>query len=126
MKLHIQKNQVNMAGEQFLRQAGYGYIRDYRSGQDSFVRRLGSGHYPRLHMYCDENNSEIILSLHLDQKEARYEGVNAHNAEYDGEVVSSEINRLKMLINTFSSPSFGQKKKEDKPEPKGFWDKIFG
>ena len=98
MKLIIDKNQINMAPEQFLRRAGYGYIRDRHSGQDSFVRRLGSGHYPRLHMYIQESDDKIIFNLHLDQKQASYPGAHAHSAEYEGEVVEGEIERLKGLI----------------------------
>jgi hypothetical protein len=98
MKLILDKDQLNMAPEQFLRKAGYGYIRDRNSGQDSFVRRLGSGFYPRLHMYVEENDSRIVFNLHLDQKQPSYKGSHAHNAEYDSDVVVDEVNRLKQLI----------------------------
>ena len=98
MKLIIEKSQLDMHPEQFLRQAGYGYIRDYQTGQDSFVRRLGKGFYPRLHMYAVEKNNKIIFDLHLDQKQASYPGAYEHNAEYEGEVVGAEIERLKSLI----------------------------
>ena len=46
MKLTINKNQINAQAEQWLRQAGYSYHRDRRSGKDSFSRRLGSGFFP--------------------------------------------------------------------------------
>jgi hypothetical protein len=99
MKLIINKNRFNMAPEQFLRRAGYAYIRDRKTGLDSFARRLGSGFYPRLHMYADEQGDNIIFNLHLDQKQPSYQGARAHNAEYEGEVVEEEIKRLKRLIN---------------------------
>ena len=98
MKLTINKNQLDTAPGQFLRRAGYGYIRDRHSGQDSFVRRLGSGHYPRLHMYIKEQGDKIIFNLHLDQKQASYAGAHAHSAEYDGDVVEQEVERLKNCI----------------------------
>lgn len=98
MKLIINKDKLNTTPEQFLRRAGYGFIRDRRSDKDSFVRRLGSFHYPRLHMYHKEKDDQIIFNLHLDQKQASYAGAHAHNAEYDGELVEAEINRLKKLI----------------------------
>ena len=98
MKLIIDKNKLDAAPEQFLRRAGYGYIRDRRSAKDSFVRRLGGGFYPRLHMYIEDKGSEVILNLHLDQKKASYAGARAHNAEYDGLIVEEEIKRLKNLI----------------------------
>ena len=87
-----------MSPEQFLRRAGYGYIRDRRTGAESFVRRLGSGFYPRLHMYFEEQNEKIIFNIHLDQKQASYEGAHMHNAEYDGEIVEAEIERIKGFI----------------------------
>ncbi len=90
-----------MNPEQFLRRAGYAYIRDRRSGQDSFVRRLGSGFYPRLHIYAEEQGEKAIFNLHLDQKQPSYGGSHMHNAEYDGEVVEGEIERLKQFIDNF-------------------------
>jgi len=98
MKLIINKDQIDVSPEQFLRKAGYGYIRDRQAGHDSFVRRLGSGFYPRLHMYVEEQGDKIIFNLHLDQKQASYAGAHAHNAEYEGEVVEAEIERLESLI----------------------------
>ncbi len=86
-----------MNAEQFLRRAGYGYIRDRRSGQESFVRRLGGGFYPRLHMYFENRGEQVIFNLHIDQKQPSYEGASAHNAEYEGEIVEAEIERLKVL-----------------------------
>lgn len=99
MKLIIDKNLLDSTPEQFLRKAGYGYIRDRRSGNDSFVRRMGSGFYPRLHMYVEENNSQIIFNLHLDQKQPSYAGSRAHSGEYEGEVVEREIDRLRQFLN---------------------------
>ncbi len=98
MKLILEKDKLNMAPEQFLRKAGYNYIRDNRRGQDSHVRRLGRGFYPRFHMYAKENESQVIFNLHIDQKQPSYAGSHMHNAEYDGEVVETEIERLKGLI----------------------------
>lgn len=98
MKIIINKSQISLNPEQFLRRVGYGYIRDRRTGSESFVRRLGQGFYPRLHMYIKKDDDKIIFNLHLDQKQPSYAGVPAHNAEYDGEVVGTEIERLKGLI----------------------------
>ncbi len=98
MKLIINKNQIEGAAEQFLRRAGYGYIRDRQRGKESFVRRLGSGFYPRLHMYAQDRGEQIIFDLHLDQKQASYQGSHMHNAEYEGEIVKVEIERLKSLL----------------------------
>ncbi len=99
MKLVVNKNQLNTAPEQFLRRAGYAYIRDRKTGLDSFARRLGAGFYPRLHMYADEQGDNIIFNLHLDQKQPSYQGARAHSAEYDGEVVEEEIKRIRGLLN---------------------------
>lgn len=99
MRLEINENQIDMAPEQFLRQAGYAYIRERDSRQDSFVRRLGSNFYPRLHMYIEQAGGKIIFNLHLDQKQPSYGGAHAHNAEYEGEVVEEEMERLKRLIS---------------------------
>ena len=95
MKLILDKNVLDQAPEQLLRQAGYAYLMDRNSGQESYVRRLGRGFYPRFHLYLAEQGNQVILNLHLDQKQASYEGAHAHNAEYDGETVEAEMARIK-------------------------------
>ncbi len=100
MKLILDKNILDQAPEQLLRQAGYTYIMDRHTGQESYVRRLNRGFYPRFHLYFNEQNNQIILNLHLDQKQASYEGVHAHNAEYDGELVEKEMERIKSFTKS--------------------------
>lgn len=97
MKLIIPKLKLNSSVDQFLRQAGYAYIKSYHTEKGSYVKRLGSGHYPRLHMYSKESSENLIFDLHLDQKQPSYKGSHAHNAEYDGPIIEGEINRLKQL-----------------------------
>lgn len=97
MKLILAKNQLNMGPDQFLRRAGYAYHRDRRTGKESYARRLGSGFFPKLHMYVMEKEEQIIFDLHLDQKQASYAGSRMHSGEHDGEVVEGEISRLRDL-----------------------------
>jgi hypothetical protein len=139
MKLIINKSQLSMAPEQWLRRAGYTYYRDRRTGKDSFSRRLGNGFFPKLHMYVDEQNEKIIFNLHLDQKQASYTGARMHNAEHDGEVVVEEIARLRSFLSSsgaserFSSEikpmdrlGQGEYDKIVQPAPKkSWWRRIF-
>lgn len=143
MKLIVGKNQINNAPEDFLRQVGYAYIFDKHAGKGSFVRRLTRDHYPRLHMYLKSEKEKVVFNLHLDQKKASYQGSNMHNAEYDGEVVETEIERLKNIIlggiNAQKSQdvsnneleNMAEKKlgagiiEERKNDKKSFWKKIF-
>ncbi|OIO07502.1 hypothetical protein CO115_00890 [Candidatus Falkowbacteria bacterium CG_4_9_14_3_um_filter_36_9] len=127
MKLIINKNQLNASPEQFLRRAGYGYIRDRQSGSESYVYRLGRNFYPRLHMYVEAGAEKIIFNLHLDQKQPSYQGASMHNAEYGGEVVEKEIARLKQLMdNNKNIREPGNILKPAKAEGKSRWKKIFG
>lgn len=91
-----------MSAEQFIRQTGYGFIRDRHSGKESYVRRLGGGFYPRLHMYIEDKGDSVSFNLHLDQKQASYEGSNMHSGEYDGEVVEAEMERIKSFMRPVS------------------------
>lgn len=125
MKLIVEKNKLSMASDRFLRRAGYGYIRDRRSGQESYVRRLGVGFYPRMHIYFEEQGDKVAFNLHLDQKQPSYAGASAHNADYDGEVVAREIERLKNLI-TYNAERVAHDVVEGKKEEKkSWWKKIF-
>lgn len=103
MKLILDKNILDQTADQFLRKAGYVYLMDRYTGQESYVRRLGRGFYPRFHLYLEESHEQIVLNLHLDQKQASYEGAHAHNAEYDGETVEAEMSRIKNCSPSFFS-----------------------
>jgi len=114
MKLTVSLNQLNDSPENFLHHAGYGMIFDSRRQVSSYVRRLGAGHYPRLHLYFDLVGANVVFNMHLDQKQASYEGTHMHNAEYDSDLVAAEINRLREIIgfkagdagNQTNSPQF--------------------
>jgi len=100
MKLILNRNTLSAAPEQLLRRVGYAYIQDRKTGQESLVRRLGRGFYPRFHLYLEERGEQVILNLHLDQKKPSYAGASAHNAEYEGKVVEEEIARINSLLTT--------------------------
>ena len=97
MKLKVANNKIGNH-RVFLRRAGYALIFDRRQRQESFVRRLGSGHYPRIHLYVKPEADHMIFNIHLDQKRVSYKGVNMHSAEYDSEVLREEVNRLREII----------------------------
>jgi len=104
MKIIVKKNQLQEAPDQWLRHAGYAFLPQQEHGQKSFARRLTRDFYPRFHVYFSEQKNHsgeelIIFNLHLDQKRPGYTGYNRHNAEYDGEVVEREAQRLKSLLN---------------------------
>lgn len=143
MKLIINKNQIRENPAQFLRRAGYAFITDHRTGKESFVRRLTRDFYPRLHMYVEHEAEKISFNLHLDQKKASYKGAHMHNAEYDGQIVGGEIERLRSLLgpvvaekndqkdisgNIFDKLGEGklERSEEKEIEKKGFWSKLFG
>ncbi len=94
MKLEIKKSNLGNY-KVFLRRLGYAFIFDRFKGRESFVRRLGSGHYPRIHLYVDDLGDYFIFNIHLDQKRVSYQGFSMHNAEYDNEIIRSEIDRIK-------------------------------
>lgn len=77
-----------------LRRAGYAAFRDPNTGEESFILRLGSGYYPRYHLYVEIIPGGYSFNLHLDQKQASYEGASAHNGEYNGPIVEKELERI--------------------------------
>jgi hypothetical protein len=146
MKLIVEKKYLSGAAEQFIqRRAAYAHIHSHHTGHDSYVRRLTRDHYPRLHMYIKDEGERVIFDLHLDQKQTSYGGSHAHNAEYDGPVVSAEMARIKELLrqdvpmansnlasvdpNTEKRLGHGDYKRDSytyKEEKKGFWSRLFG
>jgi len=97
MRLILNNKELDESIESLLRQAGYNYFIDKNTGNESFVRPLNRGYYPRFHLYLANQGDKIIINLHLDQKQASYAGARAHNAEYDGEVVTAEMERIKRV-----------------------------
>ena len=109
----------NLTPLDVIRRAGYGLVNDRRATEISYSRRLGSGFYPRFHVYINGR----IINLHLDQKQASYEGSNAHSGEYDGETVEAEGERIISVMNDLSS---ARPTAEQAGEKSGFWGKLFG
>jgi len=116
MKLTIQ--QPKETATNLLRKAGYSEYRDRNTGKFSFSKRLGRDFFPKFHLYTEEAPGQLTLNLHIDQKQASYEGSHMHSGEYEGELVENELQRIKDLNDHLEAP---------KPEePKGFFSKLFG
>lgn len=99
MKIII-KQQSDLDIIKLIKRCGYAEFKDRRSGQTSYTRRLGLYLYPRFHLYINQETSqEIVLTLHLDQKQPSYHGCSAHSGEYEGESVEKEVVRIKKFIN---------------------------
>ncbi len=92
MKLIIKNWQGNLIDT--IRHSEYAY-QGQEGNEFKFARRLGSGFYPRWHLIAQQNNEQVILNLHLDQKQPSYQGSHAHSGEYDSETVNVELNRIK-------------------------------
>lgn len=105
-----------------IRRAGYGQVMDRNAGEPSWARRLGSGFYPRFHAYI----SNQTINLHLDQKQASYEGYSAHSGEYDGETVEAESERIIQAMNKLADENQPMETPAKQPEKGGFWSKFFG
>lgn len=149
MKIIVNKKKLGVSADQILKNAGYAFLVDKKTGSESYVKRLGNYFYPRFHLYIEENGEQISFNLHLDQKQASYEGYHKHNAEYEGENVENEIARLKQIIiscsineipkaaaqipeerPTLLSVVEGNYKEDAKPynenKKKGFFSRLFG
>lgn len=82
-----------------MRRLGYGELRT-RSGQVSFTKRVTGNYFPRYHAYVEDLNGGIQVNLHIDQKEASYEGTSAHAGEYEGPLIEQEMNRIAEKIKS--------------------------
>ena len=122
MKINFNQK-FNLNPDFLIRRCGYGLVRDPRAQETSYARRLGSNIYPRFHMYINSEDP-LILNLHIDQKQASYEGVTAHSGDYDSDLVRQEAQRIyNQIIRESQQTSSIQQKSEPK---KGFWSGLFG
>ena len=135
MKITI-PNKLNTTTRNAMRQCGYVEMLDRRSGQTSYARGLARGRYPRFHVYIKEAGENLLVNLHVDQKQASYERHNAHSGEYDSEVVKQEWQRIRQILGRVivSEPDH-QDKTEEENEPasveaeddkKGLFSRLFG
>jgi hypothetical protein len=86
-----------------LRRAGYGEQRT-RNGQISFIRRVSGERFPRYHAYVENTQGGgMQVNLHVDQKEATYDGSSAHSGEYEGSVVEREMERIIQFVNSLKA-----------------------
>jgi len=97
MKIKISKQQVKDPLV-FLRRCGYGFLKDRRTGKESFVKRIHGDLYPRFHLYVEDRGQEWDFNLHLDQKAPIYRGATAHAGDYDGPAVENEVNRINNFL----------------------------
>jgi len=82
-----------------MRRAGYICLAENReTGEINYIRSLAPNGYPRFHIYLKKENKTLVFNLHLDQKRPIYKGTPAHSADYDGEVLEKEKQRIKQFI----------------------------
>lgn len=83
-----------------MRSCGYAFEKN-AGGEQAFVRRITGHNYPKFHTYIhteqNAHRTSLIINLHIDQKKPSYGNHAAHNGEYDGELVTAEIERIKRL-----------------------------
>jgi hypothetical protein len=93
--IKLQENIYNL-----MRHCGYSFEREQKE-ELVFCRILGAGKsgYPRFHVYTktDKISRETQINLHLDQKKPIYAGAPAHSAEYEGEIIEKEAERIKKI-----------------------------
>jgi len=82
-----------------MRGIGYHFVdRNETTGEINFVNPIGRDNFPRFHIFLTIKNDTLIFNLHLDQKKPSYNGVAPHSGEYDGEIVSTEAERIKRIL----------------------------
>ena len=99
MKFKIENIRENITA--LTRKIGYRYLREDKERKEHvLIRPLELGGYPRFHLFLkiDSENNELIFNLHLDQRRPIYKGAPAHAADYEGEVLKREAERIKEIL----------------------------
>ena len=108
MKIYFEKK-IKENPETIIRRSGYAKIFDWRSSQTSYVRQRSNNFYPRFHMYAEENQDQLILNIHLDQKKVSYHQQTAHSVDYSGEIIEHEAKRIKEFFKGYQSNQFNSR-----------------
>ncbi len=93
--IDLRTNAVNL-----LRRAGYRFQHHTDRGEMSFVRPLAPrGDFPRFHLYAQEIDGELSISIHLDAKRETHGQSARHQGEYgDDGALATEVARLKQIL----------------------------
>lgn len=73
-----------------------GYHPDPRA--KSYIRRINRADFPRFHVYLEQTKNGLQANIHLDQKNACYQGTTAHSGDYDGPVLENEVARILAIL----------------------------
>jgi len=108
-----------------MRKLGYFENYDRHTGKISYIRRLSrQNFYPRYHVYIDEKSgNNRIINLHIDQKKPSYGGSHAHSAEYEGDVVSREVDRMRGVLENMGAATV-EADKVNESDKVGWWGRI--
>ncbi len=84
-----------------MRRAGYSSAQlDPQTGEESFLRRLSGGDYPRFHAFIKRDGEFVFVNLHLDQKKPSYGSHTAHSGEYeDSELLEKEAEIIRKVFS---------------------------
>lgn len=97
MKFIVKSQNVNIIN--LLREIGYHFQGENEErGEIVLYHPLSSSDYPRFHLYLKKDEDNLVFNLHLDQKRPVYKGAPAHSAEYGGEIVEREAERIKKAL----------------------------
>lgn len=92
MKIKIDPLRENVLT--LMRRAGYTFQRA-EGVEQAWVRVLGSGGYPRFHIYTKLEKITLLVNIHLDHKRHTYGEDTRHHAEYEESApLTEEITRL--------------------------------
>ena len=84
-----------------MRQCGY-YFEGQDKGELAFCRIISASKsgYPRFHAYVKINSvaRQTYINLHLDQKRPVYKTAHDHAAEYEGNLIETEAERVKQIL----------------------------
>lgn len=77
-----------------MRRAGYAFQRK-EGAEQSYIRELARGGYPRFHIYIRSEKSAHLINIHIDQKSHTYGEETRHHGEYTYEgALKIEVDRL--------------------------------
>lgn len=104
-----------------MRRLGYGEHRG-GDGQYSYARRVSGAMFPRYHVYVEQKENGMTVSLHVDQKAPSYEGTHAHAGEYEGQLVEREMKWIASQIEKMKqAPVVAPEEQKPKKRFWGLW-----
>jgi len=98
MQINIDRQKAGNNIFHLMRRLGYLELRDPKTAQVGYIRKISAGFYPRFHAHVfSDPEKNLILDLHFENYKPMHKS-GTSRVENNGAVLEQEVQRIKMML----------------------------